>query len=78
MPRSVLEKALAILSECKHIRPTIYTDDELRFVSEEDAPGVTSYREELAAIVEGYESAASNAKRSLQNLRKSAKVFKCY
>ena len=40
----------ALLSECKHIKPTIYTDQELAFVSEEDAPGITAYREQLEQI----------------------------
>ncbi|HEY1801257.1 MAG TPA: hypothetical protein VGG46_10025 [Terriglobales bacterium] len=52
---TVLDKAFAILNECKHIKPVIYTDKELSFVSEEDARGITTYREELADLVEGYE-----------------------
>jgi|SRR6185312_11981561 hypothetical protein len=53
--RTVLDKAFEILHEWKHIQPVIYTDKELSFVSEEDAPGVTSYRKEFAALVEGYD-----------------------
>jgi len=46
---TVVDRALAILHAhaSKHIQSKIYTDEELRFVSEEDAPGVTSYRERL-------------------------------
>ena len=34
-----LERRSQILSGCKHIKPTIYTDKELTFVREEDCPG---------------------------------------
>ncbi len=48
-----LAKTLALLNECKHIKPTIYTDQELNFVAESDAPGVSSYREELERLLRG-------------------------
>ena len=52
---TVVERAFAILRQCKHVRPAIYTDEELRFVPEEDAPGVRLYREQLAGLLGGYE-----------------------
>ena len=52
---TALAKALAMLRECKHIKPTIYTDRELIFVSEQDAPGITSYRKQLGTLLKGYE-----------------------
>lgn len=50
---SVLARALAVLNECKHIKPNIYTDEELNFVLERDAPGVSSYREQLRDLFNG-------------------------
>jgi hypothetical protein len=50
---TVLTRALAILGSCRHIKPTIYTDEELRFVSEEDAPGITSYGAQLGRLLAG-------------------------
>jgi hypothetical protein len=35
--------------------PTVYTDPELTFVRDEDAPGVTSYREKLSTLFNGHE-----------------------
>ncbi len=55
---TVVERALAILRQCKHVRPAIYTDEELWFVPEEDAPGVTSYRDQLAHVLSGYEASS--------------------
>ena len=44
---AVIARTFALLSECRHIKPTIYTDRELNFVSEADAQGVTAYRGQL-------------------------------
>jgi hypothetical protein len=52
---TVLERTSAILGGCRHIKPTIYTDEELAFVLEEDAPGVSSYRERLGSLLQGHE-----------------------
>ena len=47
---TVLERTSAILSGCKHIKPNTYTDEELAFVGEEDAPGISAYRERLGSL----------------------------
>jgi hypothetical protein len=52
---AVLARTFAILNECKHVRPKIYIDAELSFVSDRDAPGATSYREQLSGLFKGYE-----------------------
>jgi hypothetical protein len=50
---AVLARAFALLGEHRHIKPTIYTDQELNFVSEADARGVTAYRGQLEQILNG-------------------------
>lgn len=40
----VLHYTLRAIDESEHIRPTIYTDMELRYVAERDAPRATEYR----------------------------------
>jgi RbsD / FucU transport protein family len=50
---AVFTRVLTILRECQHIKPTIYTDAEMKFVPEEDAPGITAYREQLAGLLKG-------------------------
>jgi hypothetical protein len=52
---AVLGRVLAILSACKHVKATVYTDQELRFVPEADAPGISSYREKLGSLLEGFD-----------------------
>lgn len=51
----VLARTFEILGEYKHIKPKIYNDEELTFVSEGDAPGVKSYQEWLCSLLNGYE-----------------------
>jgi L-fucose mutarotase/ribose pyranase (RbsD/FucU family) len=52
---AVFARVSAILSRCRHIKPIVYTDAEMKFVAEEDAPGITAYREQLAALLKGQE-----------------------
>lgn len=52
---TVLEETLAILDGCKHIEPNIYTDRELNFIGDNDAPGISSYREKLGALLKRHE-----------------------
>jgi L-fucose mutarotase/ribose pyranase (RbsD/FucU family) len=48
----VLRRVLGLLSDCAHIKPTVYTDQELAFVAEKDARGVAVYREQLSELLE--------------------------
>ena len=52
---ALLEKVHSALKGCEHATATVYTDKELKFVREQDAPGVNAYRQRLASILEGYE-----------------------
>ena len=47
----VVEKVLAAVEASKHVRPIIYTDEELKFVPEEDAAGISAYRQQLAKLL---------------------------
>ena len=47
--RAVLDE----LSRSKHVRPVIFTDAELKMVPENDAAGVTAYRQTLDALLRG-------------------------
>jgi hypothetical protein len=52
---TVLEETFAILGGCKHIEPNIYTDKELNFIGDDDAPGISSYRQKLGALLKGHQ-----------------------
>ncbi len=47
----VTKEVLRFLDNTPHVKPIVYTDAELRYVSEQDAPGVTAYRNELAKVL---------------------------
>jgi hypothetical protein len=44
----VLQTVFDALSKSKHVRPIVYTDRELQFVEESDAPGISVVREQLS------------------------------
>jgi hypothetical protein len=73
---TALVKAFEILHECKHIRPTIYTDTELAFVLEEDAPGITSYRKQLRDLLSGYEVQSLLHEEIISRLDRVSEVFR--
>jgi len=47
-----LRHVLFSLSKAKHVRPVVYTDNELRFVPEQDAVGISAYRQLLSGLLE--------------------------
>ncbi len=52
---AVLEKVLKAIDKSKHIRPRIYLDKELAFVTEDLAPGIEGCREKLYTMLKGRE-----------------------
>jgi hypothetical protein len=47
----VVQAVLKAVEGSKHVRPIVYTDAELKYVSENDAPGITAYREQLSRLL---------------------------
>lgn len=50
----VVRRVLHEVGESKHVRPIIFTDAELKSVPEDDAPGVTFYRDSLNHFLEEF------------------------
>jgi len=48
---TVVKKVLALLAKTKHVQPNLFTDAELKFVAEKNAPGIGAYRDALAKIL---------------------------
>jgi D-ribose pyranose/furanose isomerase RbsD len=44
----VLDKVLTEIGRATHVKPVIYTDHELSFISPEQVPGIEDYRSELS------------------------------
>lgn len=72
----VVGRILKIIAVCKHIRANIYTDLELGFVEEHDAPGVTEYRQQLRALLNGESSTQLAHVQIIDKLDQCAQVFK--
>lgn len=73
---TVLARAFEILRGCKHVKAKIYTDQELGFVSEGDAPNVTSYLGQLGALFEGYEVCVLPHEEIIFSLDRVAEMFR--
>lgn len=48
-----VRQVLRALAKTKHVRPTIYVDSEMRFVSEKNAQGISGFRKELERALSG-------------------------
>jgi hypothetical protein len=73
---TVLARTFEILRQYKHIKPTIYTDGELRFVPEGDAPGVTSYRKQLSLLFTNNKVRALPHEEIISRLDQTAEMFR--
>ena len=47
----VARQVLDAIARSKHVRANIYLDQELQFVAETDAPGISRYRKQLAELL---------------------------
>lgn len=72
---TVLERTLAILGGCKHVAAKIYADKELRFVREQDAPGIRSYRDKLVTLLEGRDLAVLPHDKIIAKLDRVGETF---
>jgi L-fucose mutarotase/ribose pyranase (RbsD/FucU family) len=49
----VLRRVLDVLKQSKHVTPIFYTDKELSYLDENDAPGIGTYRADLEQLLGG-------------------------
>jgi hypothetical protein len=72
----VLAMTLGVLKECKHIKAKIYTDEELRFVPERDAPGISSYRKHLETVLNKYDVHSMLHEEIIARLDRAGEMFR--
>lgn len=73
-----LDTVRRVLDDCatwSHIRPNIYTDLELDYVSEADAPGICGYRQQLQTIFDGAQISRLAHDQIIAMLDKAAQMF---
>jgi hypothetical protein len=73
---TVLKRTFSVLQGCRHIKPNIYTDEELKFVREKDAPGIDSYREKLGGFFQGYDVCAHPHQGIIEKLDRAGELFR--
>ena len=73
---TVVKEVLAELAKTKHVKPTIYTDAELKFVAETNAPGISAYRAGLAKILEDQPVQVLPHEQIISKLDEAGKTFK--
>lgn len=71
----VLESVLEALSEQPHIRPIVWLDEELDFVEEEWAPGITQFRQELYERLQNFTVKKLPHEQLIAKLSEASKQF---
>ena len=71
----VLQHVLARLSNSKHVRPIVYTDVELSYLTEAEAPGVDNHRELLSGLFPDSKPVSLPHEQIIGNLAKAGQNF---
>ena len=72
----VVAAVLAALDKTPHVKPIVYTDAELKFVPEADAPGITAYRDELTKVLGDRPVSVLPHEQVIAKLDEAAKTFR--
>lgn len=72
----VVQAVLAALAASKHVKPIVYTDQELKFVEEKDAPGIEAYRQHLAELLRGREIKSLPHEQIISKLDQAGQTFR--
>ncbi|MCU0784833.1 MAG: hypothetical protein MUF81_12485 [Verrucomicrobia bacterium] len=73
---AVVKDVLAALAQTKHVKPTIYTDAEMKFVAEKNAPGIGTYRGALEKALAGKTAQVLPHEEIIAKLDEAGKTFK--
>jgi hypothetical protein len=71
----VVEMLLDRIAACTHIRANIYTDAELDWIEERDAPGITEYRRQLRTLLDGAQVHQLPHEQVIAKLDQCAQIF---
>ena len=72
----VARKVLGAIAASKHVRANIYLDQELEFVAEQAAPGVSEYRTQLADLLKTANATTMPHEQIIARLDQTAQVFR--
>ncbi len=72
----VVKGVIAELAKTQHVKPTIYTDAEMKFVAEKNAPGIGEYRDALGKILTNQPVQVLPHEQIIGKLDEAGKTFK--
>jgi hypothetical protein len=72
----VVKRVLAALRGYGHVAPIVYTDQELAFVDEQDAPGISSYRDRLADLLKNFSVSVLPHEEIISKLDRAGQTFR--
>lgn len=72
----VLRQVLASIAASKSVRPIVYLDQELKYVDEKDAPGVSAFREQLPGLLRNQEQHSLPHEQLIAKLADVSKDFR--
>lgn len=72
----VLDYVLKALANSRHVMPTVYTDQELQFLSDRDAPGISRYRDQLSAMLQDRRKDSLPHEKLIARLDSVSKTFR--
>jgi len=71
----VVESVLSAIHSSIQVRPLIQMDAELPFVPDQDAPGVSAYRAQIAKLLKDYEIESQPHEQIIANIDEAGKTF---
>lgn len=72
---AVVKEVIAALSRTQHVKPTVYLDAEMKFVAENDAPGISAYRDDLKTILAKQSAVELPHEQIIAKLDEAGKTF---
>lgn len=71
----VVRYVLGTIGSSIHVRPVVLMDAELPFVTEEDAPGVMAYQEQIGKVLDGFPVEAMLHEKVIANIDEAGRQF---
>ena len=72
----VVKAALKAVDDATHVRANVYLDAEMKYVAEQDAPGIDAYRKHLAALLKNRAVNLVPHEELIAKLDEAAKTFR--
>lgn len=72
---TVVARVLHLVATTRHLKVRVYLDEELEFVSERDATGISTYRKQIAVLLRPIETIDLPHDDMIRRLDQAAKAF---